>query len=154
MIKKSLDYPLEMLELPECIKNALASVEKIDFSSLEEGKYMLEDGSKLIFSEYETQSFENIVRVEGHKKFIDIQIVFEGEETIGVLSAGQIQNKSEYDEMNDVWTAKIVAEKIDFIKLKKKDFLVLFPTDAHAPQLAGGKEPVLVKKGVIKVPFG
>jgi len=153
MIKKSINCPLKMLELPECIKNALASIEKIDFSSLKEGKYMLEDGSKLIFSRYETQPFENKVLIEGHKKFIDIQIVFEGEETIGVLSADQIQDKSEYDETNDVWTAEIVAERLEFVDLKKNDFLVLFPMDAHAPQLAGGKEPVLVKKGVIKVPF-
>lgn len=153
MIKKTLNCPLKMLELPECIKNALTSIEKIDFSSLKEGKYMLEDGSKLIFSEYETQPLGNKVRVEGHKKFIDIQIVFEGEETIGVLSADQIQDKLDYDETNDVWTAEIVAAKMELINLKEQDFLVLFPMDAHAPQLTGGKEPVLVKKGVIKVPF-
>lgn len=153
MIKNSLNCPLAMLELPDRIKKALASIEKIDFSSLTEGKYGLEDGSKLIFSRYETQLFEDRVRVEGHKKFIDIQIIFEGEEAIGVLSADQIKNKSEYDEMNDVWTAEIAAEKLEFINLQKKDFLVLFPIDAHAPQLAVKEMPVSVKKCVIKVPI-
>ena len=151
MIKETLIYPLETLELPAHVKRALASIEKIDFSSIKEGEYMLDDGSKLILSTYETQLLEKQVRVEGHKKFIDIQMILEGEETIGVLSADQIENKSEYDETNDIWTAEIDAEKVEFIDLKKGEFLVLFPMDAHAPQLAARNVPAPVKKGVIKV---
>lgn len=151
MIKETLIRPLEALELPAHVKRALASLAKIDFSSMKEGEYVLEDGSKLIFSTYETRPVDKQVRVEGHKKFIDIQMILEGEETIGVLSADQIENKSEYDETNDIWTAEIDAEKVEFIDLKKGEFLVLFPMDAHAPQLAARNVPAPVKKGVIKV---
>lgn len=153
MIKETLVYPLETLELPAYVKKALASIEKIDFSSIKEGEYPLEDGSKLILSTYETQPFDKQVRVEGHKKFIDIQMILEGEETIGVLSADQIENKSEYDEVNDIWTAEVDAEKLEYIDLKRGEFLVLFPMDAHAPQLTARNAPAPVKKGVIKVRY-
>lgn len=151
MIKKTLDCSIEKTELPGNIKNALTAFEKIDLSFVKEGTYLLEDGSRFIFSSYETRRYGDQVKVEGHKKFIDIQIIFEGEETIGVLPANEIENKSDYDGLDDIWTAEVLVNSIEFLNLKKNDFLILFPNDAHAPQLAVGNVPLYVKKGVIKV---
>ena len=152
MKKGSLSLDLESLKIPEYIKNALDPIKEIDFLSLKEGKYPLDDGNILIYSSYETRLSGENVLVEGHKKYIDVQLILEGSEAIGVLASDQIDDKSEYDEINDVWTAEIASEKLEFMELGQGDFLVLFPNDAHAPQLAVGKVPVLVKKGVIKVP--
>ncbi len=151
MIKKTLGCSIEKTELPGNIKNALTAFEKIDLSFVKEGNYLLEDGSRFIFSSYETRRYGDQVKVEGHKKFIDIQIIFEGEETIGVLPANEIENKSDYDGIDDIWTAEVLVNSIEFLNLKKNDFLILFPNDAHAPQLAVGNVPLYVKKGVIKV---
>ncbi|NMC29119.1 MAG: DUF386 domain-containing protein [Pelolinea sp.] len=151
MIKKTLGCSIEKTELPGNIKNALTAFEKIDLSFVKEGTYLLEDGSRFIFSSYETRRYGDQVKVEGHKKFIDIQIIFEGEETIGVLPANEIENKSDYDGIDDIWTAEVLVNSIEFLNLKKNDFLILFPNDAHAPQLAVGNVPLYVKKGVIKV---
>lgn len=152
MKKGSLDYDLESLDVPEYIKNALSSIKEIDFLPLKEGKYPLEDGNILIYSSYETRLSGENVLVEGHKKYIDVQLILEGSEAIGVLASDRIEDKSEYDEINDIWKAEITSEKLEFVELGRGDFLVLFPNDAHAPQLAVGKVPVLVKKSVIKVP--
>jgi biofilm protein TabA len=151
MIKKTLGCSIEKTELPGNIKNALTAFEKIDLSFVKEGTYLLEDGSRFIFSSYETRRYGDQVKVEGHKKFIDIQIIFEGEETIGVLPANEIENKSDYDGIDDIWTAEVLVNSTEFLNLKKNDFLILFPNDAHAPQLAVGNVPLYVKKGVIKV---
>ncbi len=152
MKKGSLDQDLKKLGAPEYIVDALLESKEINFPSLEEGKYPMKNEKVFIFSAYETKISGETILVEGHKKYIDIQIIIEGREAIGVLPSDQIHDKSAYDEINDVWTAEVASDELEFTELEAGDFLVLFPKDAHAPQQAVGKIPMPVKKAVIKIP--
>ncbi|RJQ41121.1 MAG: DUF386 domain-containing protein [Anaerolineaceae bacterium] len=152
MKKGSLGQDLKSFGTPEYITDALIEIKRINFPSLKGGKYPIENGKILIYSGYETKIPGEKILVEGHKKYIDVQFIIEGREAIGVLPSDHIHDKSAYDEINDVWTAEVASEELKFTELGAGDFLILFPDDAHAPQQAVEKIPMLVKKGVIKIP--
>jgi len=84
--------------------------------------------------------------LEAHKKYIDIQVVLNGEDLIGSKPLAECKmEKTPYDSGKDCVFFK---DKSNFwFKLYKGSFVIFFPEDAHAP-LAGNSR---VKKAVIKV---
>ena len=96
---------------------------------------------------YTTKSDEGRL-YENHKEYVDVQYVLEGTEIIRVTDAGGLSVTNEYNSENDV-ALFALADGTD-VKLGPGDFVVLFPHDAHVPQLMSGS-PDDVKKIVIKV---
>ena len=89
-----------------------------------------------------------LCNVEAHDKYIDIQSVIAGAEGIDVFYRAELVAESSYDSENDVTFYK----PGDFlhIEIKQKYFAVLFPHEAHRPQIVT-KECKFVQKFVIKV---
>ncbi len=85
---------------------------------------------------------------ETHRRYIDVQYVLEGEETIRVADAALVKATKPYDGEKDF--ALFAAQEGTDVRLRAGDFAVLYPHDAHMPKLATGK-PVAVKKIVVKV---
>lgn len=65
---------------------------------------------------------------EGHKEYLDLHIILEGEEKIGYNLSGNLEMKS-FNEKEDF----IIYEGKEqfFITLKKGDFAIFYPEDAH-----------------------
>jgi YhcH/YjgK/YiaL family protein len=83
---------------------------------------------------------------ESHRKYIDIQYVVSGTEHMGYANISQL-TPGPYDESKDL----IVHEGSgSFVVLPAGMFTLLFPEDAHMPQIAV-ENPHPVKKVVIKV---
>ena len=83
---------------------------------------------------------------ESHRKYIDIQYVVSGTEHMGYANLAQL-TAGPYDESKDL----IVHEGSgSFVLLPAGMFTLLFPEDAHMPQIAVDS-PHPVKKVVIKV---
>jgi YhcH/YjgK/YiaL family protein len=99
---------------------------------------------------YQTKSISEPVELEGHKKYIDIQIVVSGHELIGWMHTANAQVTTPYDEKKDAWLGNVPVEKLNLFRLSAMQVAILYPSDAHAPQLADGK-PGPVKKIVIKI---
>ena len=116
-----------------------------DFSALNAGRYEI-DGDNIYANvdEYETKL---VSKPEYHKKYIDIQFLVNGSEYIGYTSVENLLEKEEFNEDKDIGFGLGV---VDFIKMKPKKFMILFPEDAHQPCMADGK-PQKVKKVVVKV---
>jgi biofilm protein TabA len=111
-------------------------------------KYSLDGNAYALASEYQSKPFSECF-IECHRKFIDIQIVIQGIEKIGVCNISACKEISAYDEEKDF--QKLEGD-LNFIILKPGYFAVFFPQDGHMPGLQVSDTPTLVKKIVLKIP--
>ena len=87
---------------------------------------------------------------EAHRRFIDIQVVLAGSETLYWASLSSLEMREEYSEEKDI--AFYEGRAGLAVPLEPGWFTVLFPADAHKPGcLAPGAGPAPVRKLVIKV---
>lgn len=90
---------------------------------------------------------EEILKLEAHKKYIDIHFIIDGEERFGYAHIDRLSLIQEYNEEKDFMLLK---GKADILLLKKGDFIITFPEDAHAPSLKSEGYDT-VKRTVIKI---
>ena len=127
------------------LKTAIDYILKTDFKESDCGRYEIE--GDLIYANIEEYTTKVKSKPEYHKKYIDIQMLAKGEEYIGYCPRSEIVEEESFDEKKDIGFGYGV---VDFVKLKKNQFMMLFPEDAHQPCMAVGK-PEQVKKIVVKV---
>lgn len=87
---------------------------------------------------------------ESHLKFIDVQVVIEGEEGMEVLDIARAVEKRPYNAERDFTVYDDAAGSL--LHVGAGQAAVFFPADVHMPGLCGGAGPALVRKTVIKVP--
>lgn len=86
--------------------------------------------------------------LEVHDRYIDIQVVLEGEETFGWTERSECTGaRGVMDSEKDVQFFD--GPKALTFKLKAGDFCILFPTDGHAPMI--GDPSTEIKKCIFKV---
>lgn len=100
-----------------------------------------------IFQSYETKELE-LAKMEGHKKYIDIQYIHSGIEQILVSPLSRIIKDAPYDEEKDLFFPKVAD--YSNIRLSSGMGCILYPEDLHAPCISVDA-PSRVEKIVIKV---
>jgi biofilm protein TabA len=100
-----------------------------------------------IFQAYDSKPLSDL-KFEGHKKYIDIQFIYSGEEFIGVAGLGAITEPDAYNEEKDIHLSK-VGRYSNWLMLPN-EAAILFPEDMHAPGMAVD-QPVAVQKVVVKI---
>ena len=118
-------------------------VNSLKTENYEVGRYDFEEGVYMLIQEYATQGVD-VCKMEAHHRYIDIQVVIEGNETFGYAYDGV--EKAPYNEEKDV---VFFDSKERYIDLESGEFLLLLPSDYHKPKIGNGTN---VKKAVIKVP--
>ena len=119
-----------------------------DVNSLTAGRHDVDgNGVFILRFEYQTKPIEECV-IEAHQKYIDVHVVLDGAEQIGVGPVAEC-DAGEYDEAKDFMPLKGVLGRWD---LKAGNFAILFPGEAHA---TGGLNLNVcqVRKMVAKVPY-
>jgi len=115
----------------------------------QDGRYAV-DGNDLFYivQHYTTRPMEKD-KLEAHIKYIDIQVVLEGEELIAYAPIEGLAVVQPYSEDKDI-AFYHAPDKISRVTLRPGLFCILFPQDGHIPccQLNG---PSNVHKVVIKV---
>lgn len=88
---------------------------------------------------------------ESHRKYIDVQVVVEGEERMEIVDIGRIEVREPYSAERDVI---LYADAVGatHARLMAGDAAVFFPVDVHMPGLRAQAEAGLVRKTVVKVP--
>ncbi len=160
MISDSLKGFERYIKLHPRFEAAYDFIRKTDFSTMETGEYTILKGDKMIPSvdgpvaqkeiyctiwEGDGKGLE-IPQLEVHDSYIDVHILIEGSETIGLRDRSKCSGEvAKYDGDKDI--AFMEEEPENFINLAPGNFVILFPHDAHAPLIGEGK----IKKAVIKI---
>ncbi|MBR7799372.1 YhcH/YjgK/YiaL family protein [Undibacterium fentianense] len=135
---------------PEPLASAIRHLNCTDYSGHEAGKYPIE-GERMfaIVQEPFTQSWETGYP-EFHARYIDIQLVLEGEEAIGYLPPNSTLCPHE-DFLADRDIAFVPQQTRETrIVLTKGMFAVFFPGELHRPCRAVDRG-MQIKKVVIKI---
>jgi len=88
---------------------------------------------------------------ESHRKFIDVQVVVEGEEVLELVEISRLPEGTPYDAERDFIKYANYATA-SLLRLNAGEAAIFFPTDGHMPGLRPGGVAGLVRKTVIKVP--
>lgn len=109
------------------------------------------DGNNVfaLIQKYTTKPMES-AQFEVHRKYIDVQYVHTGRETIlWAPLAAMKEEKMAYNEEKDAALFKLVPD-LTHLHLDAGYFSILYPQDAHAPRVAWEKTEEVLKV-VIKV---
>lgn len=133
--------------LPEGVRRALAYAREHDLAALEPGRHDI-DGDALFVNvcAYETRAFEEC-RFEAHRRYIDVQVVVEGEERIDAQFVGALQAGPFDEEADNMF---LDGEAAVSAVMTPGTFAACFPEDGHKPGIAV-HGPAAVKKAVFKV---
>ena len=100
---------------------------------------------------YETKLIEK-AKFEAHNDYVDIQILLQGNENIFITDKNILTVSEPYDKDRDIC---FYSDKFDSsmpIMLDSSNFVVIFPHEAHAPQVSINEIPEEVLKVVVKIP--
>ena len=124
---------------------ALNHISTTDFDSKEPGRYDIDgDDIFVMVNDYNTKRISEC-RLEGHRKYIDVQYVVKGSELMGYVPLSGQTVTAEYDDERDV--AFFEGDSL-FVRLDKGMFVIFFPEDLHMPGIGQGDA---VRKVVVKV---
>ncbi len=137
-------------QIPSFLLLCLEAVKDFPFAEKRDGKYDIL-GCQMSVESPCTEPKEDR-KLEGHKKFIDIQFEIKGnEEWIGVHPASGNEEIIEAHEDRDLYFFKS-DEKESSIYFTIGRFAIFFPADLHRPLCMGEKGPEKLRKAVVKVP--
>lgn len=149
MIYDDLTHAATYRHLHPGIARALDYLRQTNFADVSNGKYEL-DGSQVyaLVQRYQTRLPQD-AGWESHRKYIDVQYVFQGQERFGYVPLNQAPAViTPYNEEKDVI---FYAPGTVTLPLSTGQFAIYFPQDVHAPSLAEGGTPTDVIKVVVKV---
>lgn len=141
----------EYAKLNPYFERAFEEIKKIIECGAEDGKHVF-DGDALyanLFS-YQTKAVEDCA-FEAHEKYIDIQVVLDGEEIVGFESVDKLTAKTEFSKEGD-YIIYHLNDTYDTVRLAKGELAIIFPKEPHAPGIAAfDNKPSEVRKLVVKV---
>ncbi len=123
-------------------KKAFDFLKHTDISSLSSGKQEIEgDSIFAMINRYHTDTPE-VVQLEAHKKYIDLQDVYSGNETLGIVPLTNQTPSKTYDKENDF---QLFEETYNELAFNKGMFSILYPDDIHAPGLKLNDSEAVIK---------
>lgn len=130
-------------------KKAFDFLKNNDLSTFENGKVEIEGDNIFVNIQSLKTKQKEQKRWEKHEKYIDIQFLIKGKETIGFGLAKDFNKIVEkYDEAKDI--AFLDGSEFNYINLNESDFVIFYPDDIHAPMLSTN-EDIEIKKAIVKI---
>ncbi|MBE6654597.1 MAG: DUF386 domain-containing protein [Ruminococcaceae bacterium] len=145
MIFDTLSHIENYRGIHEGVFKGLLFLRDTDFSVLEDKRYELEGENFFFITSYETQEVNDTP--EAHQKYIDIQCLISGTEKMNVGALEEMTDEVMEKRGADI---RFYHGPTDTVTLVPGKFAVLFPGDAHAPNIACGA-PAHCRKVVVKV---
>lgn len=147
------DIDLKMFSYSKNLTTAFKFIKENDLSKLPLGKTFI-DGNEVYLNKmnYVAKNFED-AKLEGHEKYLDIQLVLEGEEKIGYVDKNKkgIKVKQEYNEEKDVSFYESELDAI--VKLDAGYFVLVLPNDLHQPSIKTSDNSVTKVVFKVKIDF-
>lgn len=135
-------------EQNEIVKKALDFLEQEGWGNAAPGRHQNDDG--IFFSPfgYDTKDLADC-KWEAHRKYVDIQVAFEGKELIRVADIKDMQ-MGEYIEERDFIGGE--GDVFTEVELNPEQAVVLFPEDVHMPSISIDDTHAPIRKTCIKIP--
>jgi biofilm protein TabA len=151
MIVTHLDNLNKQLAMNAKFKHAIEFLRREGWRGHPDGTIEI-DGTNVyaLLQAYETQVPQGTVPFEGHHKYIDIQCVIEGKETIYWTPTHRLTPTIPYDDAKDIWFSHTPRNDATEVVLSFGTLAVFFPEDAHATRQAAG-QPAHVRKLIVKI---
>lgn len=125
-------------------------LEKAVSENLPVGRYEIDGDNVFAFIQEYTSKHEEESSFEAHKNYIDIQFIVNGTEVMYVADISEMELRTEYSAEKDVMFFED-NQKANKLILKKGEYGIFFPWDAHKPGLCFDSNPDEVRKIVVKV---
>ena len=116
----------------------------------EVGCYKIDDRAYANIETYETKSIKDC-KFEAHKKYVDIQMLLSGVEELDYISIKELTISDEYNESKDIMFFENPMKPVDRVILESGKFALIYPHEAHRPQIALYDKSINVKKVVVKI---
>lgn len=124
-------------------------IKQHDLSSLELGRYELEDGAYVLIQCY-TSKLRSVAKYESHENYYDIQYIISGTEIISMIPVDQLTESVPYNPTKDITFYQNSFDGIDHV-LSDGDFLIIAPGEGHMPGVCVNEQNE-IHKAVFKVP--
>ena len=133
--------------LSEGIAQGLYALNDMDIAALEPGDYPIIGNDVFLKIQWYDSKPAEEVRFEAHRRYIDIQYIISGEEKIAIAPMRHIGRTLEAFPEKDLWFYEGSGSEV---LLRKGQFMILYPGEAHAPCIAVGT-PAPVRKALVKI---
>lgn len=134
----------------EKFAKAFDFIKKAVDENLAAGKYEI-DGNSLyaLIQEYTTKN-EQDCKLEGHRKYIDIQYIISGTEMIEIVDSSKSVSNVSYNEERDAEFFENNTKAASVV-LEAGEYGIFYPHDLHKPAMSFEGKATEVKKIVVKV---
>lgn len=88
---------------------------------------------------------------ESHQRYIDVQVIFEGEEWMEVADLSRAAVREPYNPDRDFILYNDIVSASG-VNVRAGEAAIFYPADVHMPGLCPATGPAIVRKAVIKVP--
>ena len=137
-------------KLNKYFERAFEETKRLMSEDIADGSYKL-DGESFYVNVFTYQTKKEAdCCFEKHEKYIDIQVVLDGEEIIGFESEDKLSKTVDELAQKDYMLFSLNKE-YDKSKLSRGDFVIFFPNEPHAPGIAVNDEISNVRKAVFKI---
>jgi YhcH/YjgK/YiaL family protein len=147
MVLDSIENAARYVSMGDGIAKALHYIQNNDLGEVQPGRYQLEgDRLVMLVNEYESTNTDEC-RLEGHRKYIDLQYWVKGCELMGHDLLGNQPVLEPYNEKTDCAFYSCVAS---YSRLLPGMFVIYYPSDLHT----ANSDPLSnerVKKIVFKI---
>jgi YhcH/YjgK/YiaL family protein len=116
-----------------------------DLVNLKDGRYEIMGESVFAMISHDPARLVSEGKLEGHRRYIDIQYVINGDETMGWSPRQNLASAQPYDPERDLEFFE--GEPLSMIRVPPGSYTIFFPEDAHLPLVGEGT----IHKVVVKV---
>ena len=147
MIVTNKEHALDYLGIDPRLDTALHYIADTDLGAVEDGNILIDGQDVRVNVKHMSTKPQGEAKLEAHNDFADIQMLLEGEETLGWCFRGEQLTETEAAPERDIW---FYDGKWAALDLKPGQFAIVFPDDVHAPGLCT-TAPGNIRKAVFKV---
>ena len=106
-------------------------------------KIVLDENCFVLEQAYITKDKEDCL-FESHKKYIDIQYMFEGDEIMEVENVNNLLIETAYKEDLD-YAKHVQSKNASVLKIKENELAIFYPFDAHMPCIKIDENKKIIK---------
>ncbi len=146
MILSSLSQSDRYAGLHPLFQRVFDYIRDTDLFAIEPGRYNIVGDDLIAIVEKVPAKTKDMAKLEAHRKYIDIQLVLEGDETMGWKPLADCLNPiSEHSMEKDI--RFFHDAPASYVPVPPDHFCIFFPEDAHAPLVGNGT----IRKVIFKI---